>query len=73
MLNRTTPRIPQVAVGGRYRGTVDGQPCVVEVMAVVDGYVMARRSGCTPFCMFAREFAVKFDRMTPRSSNSPTF
>lgn len=32
----------------------------VKVMAVVDGYVMARRSGCMPFCMSVKDFERRF-------------
>ncbi|TSJ60497.1 hypothetical protein FO470_17245 [Starkeya sp. 3C] len=33
---------------------------IVRVMAVAEGYVMARRLGCMPFVMRAAEFADQF-------------
>lgn len=32
----------------------------VRVMAVVEGYAVARRKGCGPFLMSSREFTVSF-------------
>lgn len=32
----------------------------IEVLAVAKGYVMARRKGCAPFCVSAKEFDKKF-------------
>ena len=42
-----------VGMGGR----------TVRVMAVVEGWVMARYKGAMPFCLIMREFVILYDRL----------
>ena len=35
----------------------------VRVMAVVEGWVMARYKGAMPFCLIMREFVILYDRL----------
>lgn len=48
------------AVGSRWLDADGAHTRVVRVMAVADGWIMARRSGCIPFCTYHKDWSRRF-------------